>query len=54
MTVDQCWTLGRTWYEGRLELGYERRPVERSQALLGEVGLTGDVWSLQPPRVAGG
>jgi hypothetical protein len=54
MTVQQCWRLSRTWYEGRLELGYQRRPVERSQALLGEAGLTGEEWSLVPPKVAGG
>jgi hypothetical protein len=49
MTLDQCWTLSRTWYEGRLDLDFERRPLERSQALLGAVGLTGEVWSLSPP-----
>jgi hypothetical protein len=50
MTLDQCWALSRTWYEGRLDLDFERRPLERSQALLGAVGLTGEAWSLTPPR----
>jgi len=49
MTLDQCWRLSRTWYEGRLDLGYQRRPVDQSQALLGAVGLTGDAWSLSSP-----
>jgi len=49
MTLDQCWRLSRTWYEGRLDLDYERRPVDQSQALLGAVGLTGDAWSLSSP-----
>ena len=49
MTLDQCWRLSRTWYEGRLDLDYERRPLDQSQALLGAMGLTGDAWSLSPP-----
>ena len=49
MTLDQCWRLSRTWYEGRLDLDYERRPVDQSQALLGAVGLTGEAWTLSPP-----
>ena len=50
MTLDQCWRLSRTWYEGRLDQVYERRPIGQSQALLSAVGLTGDTFSLTPPR----
>lgn len=49
MTLDQCWTVSETWYEGRLELDYERPPLEHFQALLRSVQLEGDAWSLTPP-----
>jgi hypothetical protein len=51
MTLDQCWRLSRNWYEGRLDVEYERRPVDHFQALLGAAGLTGDAWSLSPPHL---
>ena len=52
MTLDQCWALSETWYEGRLDLDYQRPPHEHFQGLLRSVGLEGDTWSLTP-RSAG-
>ncbi len=49
MTLDQCWALSEAWYERRLELDYERPPLEHFQALLRSVQLEGDAWSLTPP-----
>jgi hypothetical protein len=46
MTLDQCWSLSRTWYAGRLDLDYRRPGVEHFQALLGAAGLVGDAWAL--------
>ena len=50
MTLDQCWSISETWYEGRLDVDYERPPVAHFQALLGAAGLAGDAWSLSPVR----
>jgi hypothetical protein len=49
MTLDQCWAISETWYAGRLDLGYQRPPVEHYQSLLAGVGLVGNAWSLTPP-----
>lgn len=50
MTLDQCWAISETWYEGRLDLDYERPPLAHFQGLLRGVGLVGDTWALEPPR----
>jgi hypothetical protein len=50
MTLDQCWSISETWYEGRLDLDFERPPVDHFQALLRDAGLVGDAWSLSPVR----
>ena len=50
MTLDQCWAISETWYEGRLDLDYERPPLEHFQGLLRRVGLVGHTWALAPPR----
>jgi hypothetical protein len=49
MTIDQCVSLSETWYEGRLEPGYERPPLDHYQGLLRSVGLVGEAWALTPP-----
>jgi hypothetical protein len=49
MTLDQCWALSETWYEGRLDLDYLRPPLEHFQQLLSRAGLVGEAWSLSPP-----
>jgi len=52
MTLDQCWHISETWYSGRLDLGYQRPPLDHFQRVLGRAGLIGDAWSLSPPRAA--
>jgi hypothetical protein len=49
MTIDQCWAVSETWYEGRLDLGYLRPPLQRFQDILTSAGLRGDAWSLFGP-----
>jgi hypothetical protein len=50
MTLDQCWTISETWYAGRLDVDYQRPPLDHFQRLLREAGLVGEAWSLSPPR----
>ncbi len=44
--VAQLRELARRWYGDRLEPGWRPRTREQSQAILDEVGLTGDFWRL--------
>ena len=46
MTLDECWALSETWYEGRLGRDYQRPPREHFQRLLLEAGLVGEAWAL--------
>ena len=46
MTLDQLWAMARRWYAGRLEPEWRGRTAEASQAILAEVGLTGDFWRM--------
>jgi hypothetical protein len=39
--------LARVWWWSRLDPGWLPRTVEESQALLDNVGLTGEFWTLQ-------
>jgi hypothetical protein len=52
MTLDQCWALSENWYAGRLDVGYQRSPLDHYQRLLRGVGLVGDAWALSPPQPA--
>jgi hypothetical protein len=38
--------LARRWWSGRLDPAWRPRPVEESQAILDDVGLSGDFWQL--------
>jgi hypothetical protein len=38
--------LARRWWRTRLESDWRQRTAEESQAILDEVGLTGDFWRL--------
>jgi hypothetical protein len=38
--------LARRWYGDRLDPGWRPRTREQSQAILDEVGLTGEFWRL--------
>ncbi len=51
MTLDQCWEISATWYEGRLDEALRRRPVAAYQALLDGAGLT-DVIAERTPWTA--
>lgn len=48
MTLDQCWAVSATWYAGRLDLDWQRPPVQRYQALLREHGLVDPFWEIVP------
>jgi hypothetical protein len=48
VALDRLWTLARSWYDDRFELGWRRRTPAERQALLDAVGLTGPFWSLTP------
>jgi hypothetical protein len=44
--LEQLWRLALDWYGDRLDPGWSPRPLQRSQALLDDVGLHGDFWAL--------
>jgi hypothetical protein len=46
MTLAQLHDLATRWYGDRLDPAWRPRPIERSQAILAEVGLTGPFWDL--------
>ena len=40
-------TLARRWWRSRLDSDWQPRPVDESQAILDEIGLSGDFWRLR-------
>lgn len=46
LTIEQQWTLARTWYGNRLEPDWRRRTPEEAEAVFAELGLTADFWKL--------
>ncbi len=44
--ISTLWRLAGPWYGDRLDPDFAPRPAARSQALLDQVGLTGDFWLL--------
>jgi len=46
LTVAKLNELARNWYWTRLEPDWRPRPPEESQAILDELGLTGEFWRL--------
>ena len=42
----QLWELANGWYDDRLQLDWRRRTVKERQAILTNVGLTGEFWDL--------
>ena len=46
MAVDQQWRLACAWFEGRHLPDWKRRSPAEAQAVLAEVGLTGEFWRL--------
>ena len=47
LTAPKMNELARAWWSSRLEPGWRPRPAADSQAILSEVGLTGEFWSLR-------
>ena len=47
LSVQQVWEWGKTWYEGRLELGWRRRTVPEMEAVFEQLGFSGPFWSLR-------
>jgi hypothetical protein len=46
MPIEQLNRLARRWYGDRLDPDWRPRTPEQSQAILDEVGLTGEFWRL--------
>ena len=46
LTLDQLWSLARTWYRDRLDEGWRRRTAEEAEEVFGGLGLVGDFWRL--------
>jgi hypothetical protein len=45
---EQLWRLADAWYADRLSPDWRRKTPDEVEALLAEIGLTGDFWRLQP------
>ncbi|MDH5332860.1 MAG: hypothetical protein OEW65_03180 [Thermoleophilia bacterium] len=48
LTMPALNQLARRWWWTRLDPGWRPRPVDESQAILDELGLTGAFWELRP------
>ena len=46
VSIETLNVLAKRWYGDRLDPGWRPRTREESQAILDEVGLTGDFWRL--------
>lgn len=46
LTPETLWELAKRWYDDRLELDWRRRSVAERQAILEDLGLTGEFWNL--------
>jgi hypothetical protein len=49
VALEQLWRLALPWYGDRLDPDWKPRPLEASQALLEEAGLSGPFWRLPSP-----
>jgi Alkylmercury lyase len=47
LTPEQGWRLARAWYGGKLAPDWRRATLEETEALLAEIGLTGEFWRLR-------
>ena len=47
LSLQQGWRLSQLWYGDRLSPNWQAMTVEQAQAVLDEVGLTGDFWKLK-------
>jgi hypothetical protein len=46
--TEQLWRLADAWYADRLSPDWRRKTPDEVEALLAEIGLTGEFWRLQP------
>ena len=47
LTPEQGWRLAYAWYKDKLKPDWRRAPLEETEALLADLGLTGDFWRLR-------
>lgn len=47
LTPEQGWRLARAWYGGKLGPDWRRATAEETEALLADIGLTGEFWRLR-------
>jgi len=47
VTAEQAWRLAQGWYGNKLRPDWRRHTVDEAEALLAEIGLTGEFWSLR-------
>ena len=46
MDIPTLWRFAARWYEGRMELNYERKEPSAAQEYFKEIGLTGEFWGI--------
>ena len=46
LSPETLWELAKRWYDDRLDPDWRRRTVSERQAILEDVGLTGEFWDL--------
>jgi hypothetical protein len=44
MPVQQCFELGRLWYQGRLDIDWQPKTKELMTSIFASVGLTDEFW----------
>ena len=47
LSLEQGWRLSQLWYGDRLSPDWQPMSAEQAQAVLSEVGLTGEFWALR-------
>jgi hypothetical protein len=47
MTIEQGWKLASAWFYNKMNPDWKRATLEETEALLGEIGLTGPFWNLR-------
>ncbi|HEX4594468.1 MAG TPA: hypothetical protein VH157_09340 [Bryobacteraceae bacterium] len=47
LTIAQGWQLALAWYRQKMDRGWRRPTLEETEALLVQLGLSGEFWSLR-------
>ena len=47
VTPEQTWRLAQGWYQNKVSPEWRRHTVDETEALLGEIGLTGPFWRVR-------